>query len=53
MSDKKIRIIWSDEAKADLKYIHYKILKKTKSVANAKNVKKDIIQASKDIEFVE
>ncbi|MGB0879170.1 MAG: hypothetical protein ACPGTO_01235 [Polaribacter sp.] len=38
MSDRKIRVIWSDEAKADLKYIYDRILKKTKSVTNAKNV---------------
>jgi len=42
-----------DEAKADLKYIHNRILKKTKSVTNAKNVKRDIINASKNIEFIE
>ena len=42
MSGNKIRIIWSDEAKADLKYVHDRILKRTKSVTNAKNVKIDI-----------
>ena len=35
---KSINVIWSDEAKADLKYIHDRILKKTKSSVNAKNV---------------
>ena len=43
MSENKIRIIWSDEAIADLKYIHDRIRKKTKSATNAKNVKNDII----------
>ncbi|MGB1284593.1 MAG: type II toxin-antitoxin system RelE/ParE family toxin [Polaribacter sp.] len=50
---KSINVIWSDEAKADLKYIHDRILKKTKSSVNAKNVKNDIISASKNIDFVE
>ena len=36
----KIKIIWSDEAKSDLNFIHNRILKKTKSIVNAKNVKK-------------
>lgn len=53
MSDRKIRVIWSDEAKADLKYIYDRILKKTKSVTNAKNVQKDILQASKNVRFIE
>ena len=53
MSGNKIRIIWSDEAKADLKYVHDRILKRTKSATNAKNVKNDIIQASKNINFIE
>tara|TARA_B110000967_G_scaffold188456_1_gene211265 strand:- start:772 stop:1080 length:309 start_codon:yes stop_codon:yes gene_type:complete len=53
MSGIKIRIIWSDQAIADLKYIHDRIRKKTKSVTNAKNVKNDIIQASKNINFAE
>jgi hypothetical protein len=47
MPSRKIRIIWFDEAKADLKYIYKRILKKTKSIINAKNVQKDIIEASK------
>ncbi|WP_218598397.1 type II toxin-antitoxin system RelE/ParE family toxin [Polaribacter sp. NJDZ03] len=48
-----INVIWSDEAKADLKYIHDRILRKTKSRINSKNVKNDIINSSKNIEFVE
>jgi len=48
-----IRVIWSNEAKADLKYIHDRILRKTKSETNAKNVKNDILNASKNIEFTE
>jgi hypothetical protein len=42
-----------DNAKADLKYIHDRIPKKTKSITNAKNVKVDIINASKNIDFIE
>lgn len=53
MSDQKIRIVWSDEAKADLKYIHDRILRKTKSKQNAQNVRTDIIQASKNVSFTE
>jgi hypothetical protein len=52
MSD-SIKIIWSDEAKADLKYIHDRIFEKTKSITNAKNIKVDIINASKNIDFIE
>ena len=52
MSD-KIKIIWSDEAKADLKFIHNRVLRKTKSIVNARNVKNDIIAASKNIDFIE
>lgn len=48
-----ISVVWSDEAKADLKYIYDSILRKTKSITNAKNVKTDIINASKNINFVE
>lgn len=52
MTKKKISVVWSDEAKADLKYIHDRILRKTKSVTNAGNVKRDIIKASKAIDYV-
>ncbi|WP_158841268.1 type II toxin-antitoxin system RelE/ParE family toxin [Polaribacter sp. L3A8] len=48
-----ISIVWSDKAKADLRYIHDRILDRTKSRNNAKNVKLDILHASKNIEFVE
>jgi mRNA-degrading endonuclease RelE of RelBE toxin-antitoxin system len=48
-----IKVVWSDGAKAELKYIHDRILRKTKSINNAKNVKADIINASKNIEFVD
>lgn len=53
MSDTNITIVWSDEAKADLRFIYERILHKTKSLVNSKNVKRDIIQASKHIQFVE
>ena len=53
MSKKKIKVVWSDEAKSDLNYIYKRILRKTKSLTNSKNVKKDIIEASKHIDFVE
>lgn len=49
---KKIKILWSNEAKADLKYIYNRILKKTKSYTYAKNVVNDIVNASKQINFV-
>ncbi len=52
MADKKVSIIWSDQAKMDLKYIHDRILKKTKTPAYAKNVTKDILKASKEINFI-
>ncbi|KAB8151589.1 hypothetical protein EZY14_018010 [Kordia sp. TARA_039_SRF] len=53
MSTTKIVIIWSDAAKADLKFLHERILFKTKSLANSNNVKRDIIEASKKITFLE
>lgn len=52
LNNTKIKVVWSDQAKADLKYIHKRILNKTKSPANSQNVKRDIIQASKQIDFV-
>jgi len=52
MTKVPIRIVLADEAKADLKNIYYRIIEKTKSVQNAKNVRADIIRASKDIHFV-
>ncbi|MGY6650064.1 type II toxin-antitoxin system RelE/ParE family toxin [Wenyingzhuangia sp. IMCC45574] len=52
MTDKKVSIIWSDQAKLDLKYIHDRVLKKTKTPAYAKNVTSDIIKASKEINFI-
>ena len=53
MSNKKIKVVWSDDAKADLNYIYKRTLLKTKSLTNSKSVKRDIIQASKKIDFVE
>ncbi|WP_299055297.1 type II toxin-antitoxin system RelE/ParE family toxin [uncultured Polaribacter sp.] len=49
---KSINVVWSLEATADLKYIFDRILDKTKSKTNARNVKNDILNASKNIEFV-
>lgn len=45
----QIRIIWDNNAKADLKLIYDFI--KLKSPQGAKNVIKDIVVASKDIKF--
>ena len=53
MAKVPIRIVLADEAKADLKNIYYRIIEKTKSVQNAKNVRADIIRVSKNIHFVE
>ncbi|MEM6718750.1 MAG: hypothetical protein AAF611_05535 [Bacteroidota bacterium] len=53
MTDSKIAILWSDQAKADLKFIYERILHKTKSLTNSKNVRRDIITASKQIKFIE
>ncbi|MEM6686668.1 MAG: hypothetical protein AAF617_12875 [Bacteroidota bacterium] len=52
MTDTKITVIWSDHAKADLRFIYERILHKTKSQTNSNNVKSDIIQASKQIKFI-
>jgi plasmid stabilization system protein ParE len=53
MKKPTVRIVIANEAKADLKNIYYWIIEKTKSVQKAKNIRADIIQASKDIHFVE
>ena len=51
MSGSSITVIWSDDAKSDLKKIYKRIKKKTKSVQSAKNVRTDIIAASKQIHY--
>jgi len=53
MSKTKIKVVWSNDAKADLHYIYKRTLRKTKSLINSKNVKKDILQSIKDIQFPE
>ena len=53
MTGKPIRVVWSDDAKLDLKKIYKRIKEKTKSIESAKNVRTDIIQASKQINYPE
>ncbi|WP_269240391.1 type II toxin-antitoxin system RelE/ParE family toxin [Flavobacterium limnophilum] len=48
---KPIKILWDNQAKADLKLIFEFI--KLKSLQGAKNVIRDIVAQSKDIHFVE
>lgn len=52
METGSIKIVFANEAKADLKRIYYRIVDKTKSLQNAENVRSDIIEASKSIHFV-
>ena len=53
MTGKPIRVVWSDDAKLDLKKIYKRIKEKTKSIESAKNVRTDIIQTSKQINYPE
>ena len=50
---KKIHVVWSKNAKADLKHIFECIKEKTQSTQLAKNTKNDIIKASKNVLFSE
>jgi hypothetical protein len=52
MTNSQISVVWSNQAKVDLKFIYNRILEKTKSAQNARNVINDIIQKSKDIQFI-
>jgi hypothetical protein len=52
MINSQISVVWSNQAKVDLKFIYNRILEKTKSAQNARNVINDIIQKSKDIQFI-
>lgn len=47
----KLKVIWSNRAKAQLKAIHDYIKYKKKSPQGAKNVRNDILQASRNIVF--
>jgi len=47
----KLKVIWSNRAKAQLKSIYDYIKYKKKSPQGAANVRKDILQASKNIVF--
>lgn len=49
----KLKVIWSNRAKAQLKSIHDYIKYKKKSPQGATNVKRDILQASKDIVYAD
>jgi len=49
----KLKVIWSNRAKAQLKSIHDYIKYKKKSPQGASNVRKDILQASRNIVFTE
>ncbi|MBK5212588.1 MAG: type II toxin-antitoxin system RelE/ParE family toxin [Flavobacteriaceae bacterium] len=53
LPDKKIEVNWSRQAKGDLKNIFERIKGKTKSIESATNVRTDIIETSKNINFVE
>ncbi|OEK07290.1 hypothetical protein A8C32_17785 [Flavivirga aquatica] len=53
MTKTNIKIVFANEAKADLRFIYERILEKTKSIVNATNVVTDILEASKKIHFVE
>jgi plasmid stabilization system protein ParE len=53
MTKKKIRVLWSNEAKADLKEIYEWIKETTESVKDATTTRTDIINASKQIVYIE
>lgn len=47
----KLKVIWSNRAKAQLKSIHDYIKNEKKSPQGAANVKRDILKASRNIVF--
>jgi len=49
----KLKVIWSDRAKMQLRSIHDYIKYKLKSPQGAKSVKQDILETSKSIVFTE
>lgn len=53
MTKKEIRVLWSKQAKSDLKDIYKWIKKTTKSVKDATTTRTDIINASKQIVFID
>lgn len=53
MNPKKIRVLWSKQAKADLKDIFEWVKEQTESVQLATNVRTDLINKSKDIYFID
>jgi len=48
-----MKVIWSNTAKAQLKKIHDYIKYKLQSPQGAKNVKQDILTASREVTFIE
>jgi len=53
MTKKKVVVIWSDNAKADLKSIYEFIKLTSRSVQAAKNIRNDILVGSRNISFTE
>ena len=51
MPDKEIRVLWSDDAKADLNVIYNHVKSYTQSAESAKNVVKDILNKTKTITY--
>jgi len=53
MTEKNISVLWSDEAKKDLKSIFDWIVEVTQSRQGAINVRTDILKKSKEIVYTE
>lgn len=53
MTKKKIRVVWSKQAKSDLKDIFDWVKEKTESTELATNVTTDILNSSKNIVFID
>ncbi|QMU64847.1 MAG: hypothetical protein GKR88_11465 [Flavobacteriaceae bacterium] len=53
MTKKEIRVIWSRKARTELKHIFERVKEKTKSLQLATNTKTDILNASKEIVFID
>lgn len=49
----KLRVEWTDKAKAQLKQIHNYLKYEKKTPQGAANVKADLIQASKEVTYAE
>ncbi|NVK28009.1 MAG: type II toxin-antitoxin system RelE/ParE family toxin [Flavobacteriia bacterium] len=53
MDERNIRVVWSDEAKSDLRDIYNQVKRYASSSRTARNVTKDILDRSRGLRFTE